>query len=47
MHLSVSGEGLLTQEMILSMKDQGLVFWGAMNNLELKKELISLCDREG
>lgn len=46
MHLSVSGEDMLTQEVILSMKDQVLVFWEDMNYLEVKKELISLCDRE-
>lgn len=46
MYLSVSGEDVLTQEVILSVKDQGLVFWEDMNYLAVKKELIRLSDRE-
>lgn len=38
---------MLTQEITLGMEDQGLVFWGGMNYSEVKKELISLCGREG
>lgn len=43
MHLSVSGD-VLTQEMILSVKDRGLVFWEDMNYLVVKKELIIVSD---